>query len=352
MPPKKQKKDEMITVTQDILDNVECGLETWIELLTAIPESQRRAYIKKYLYSRKSKEPEQLEFEREFEQKMLAKKAERQKAREKEKGLKNTAHKGEDKETAEIAEAEVVESESYLTPEDKCFESNYIARSSWRTRNVWVQRVAAILISKISAKDEDFKAHDIPISEIVGEGRAGSTYRQLREDIGKVLLSQVVLLYERDGSGDFTVCTVFKDRIKYFEKKDCIRVSLNPALKQYYLELKDNFTVYSLPEFLKIRGTYAQTLYRYLKSWESAETHTEPLDRLHLILDTTPSLRKTYTNLKIKVLEPAHETITTNTSLKYTYESVKQGRKVVAVRFKFKSKPQYHKAPPKSTKSS
>ena len=236
-----------------------------------------------------------------------------------------------------------------LLPEEKCFESNTIARSAWRTENVWVQRVAAILISKISPEDEKFTTHDIPLSDIVGEGRAGSSYRTLRDNLGKALMAQVVLLYnDEDNPEDFVVHSVFKDGIRYLKKKDAIRISLNPALAPYYLELKKNFTVYGLTEFLSIRGTYAQTLYRYLKSWESESEHAEPIERLHMILNTTPALRKTYTNLDKKALAPAHRNITENTDLLYNYEAVKSGRKVVAVRFIFHSKPKFRKAPPPS----
>lgn len=234
-----------------------------------------------------------------------------------------------------------------LLPEEKCFESNTIARSAWRTENVWVQRVAAILISKISPEDEKFAAHDIPISDIVGDGRAGSSYRTLRDNLGKALMAQVVLLYnDVENPDDFVVHSVFKDGIRYLKKKDAIRIALNPALAPYYLELKKNFTVYGLTEFLSIRGTYAQTLFRFLKSWESEDEHTEPIDRLHLMLNTPPTLQRSYTKLDSRALAPAHRNITENTDLQYTYEPVKQGRKVVAVRFKFKSKPKFRKAPP------
>lgn len=235
-----------------------------------------------------------------------------------------------------------------LLPEEKCFESNTIARSAWRTENVWVQRVVAILISNISPEDKIFTAHDIPISDIVGDGRAGSSYRVLRSNLGKALMAQVVLLYpDVNNPEDFVVHSVFKDGIRYLKDKDSIRIALNPALAPYYLALKKNFTVYGLTEFLSIRGTYAQTLYRFLKSWESESEHTEPIDRLHMILNTTPALRKTYTNLDKKALAPAYRNITENTDLQYTYESIKSGRKVVAVRFKFHSKPKFKKAPPK-----
>lgn len=236
-----------------------------------------------------------------------------------------------------------------ILPEEKCFESNAIARSAWRTENVWVQRVAAILISKITPEDEKFQTHDIPISEIVGEGRAGTAYRLLRDNLGKALMAQVVLLYnDEDNPEDFIVHSVFKDGIRYLKKKDAIRIALNPALAPYYLELKKNFTVYGLTEFLSIRGTYAQTLFRYLKSWESEKEHVEALDRLHLLLSTTPTLQRSYTKLDSRALAPAHKTITENTDLQYTYEAIKSGRKVIAVRFEFKSKPKFRKAPPKN----
>ena len=227
-----------------------------------------------------------------------------------------------------------------------CFESNVIARSSWRVNNVWAQRVAAILISQISVNDEELREYDIPISYIVGGNShgAGSSYRLLRQDVAKTLAAQVAVLYSNDPEtqGNFSVYHIFKDGITYISATDSIRIGLNPSLSEYYLELgkKLNFTVYSLQDFLKLKGSYTQTLFRYLKSWESIGEKIVSIEELHFMLNTTPSLKKSFTNFKKNVLDPAEKDINANTGLLYFYEPIKSssGHKVTDIRFVFINK--------------
>lgn len=227
-----------------------------------------------------------------------------------------------------------------------CFESNVIARSSWRVNNVWAQRVAAILISQISENDEELKEYDIPVTYIVtGNNRgSGSSFRLLRQDVAKTLAAQVAVLYSDNPKtrGNYTVYHVFKDGITYISATDSIRIGLNPALSEYYLALRKklNFTVYLLQDFLKLRGSYTQTLFKYLKSWESVGEKIVSVKELHLLLNTTPSLKKSFTNFKRNVLDPAEKDINANTGLLYFYEPIKSpsGHKVTDIRFVFINK--------------
>lgn len=119
---------------------------------------------------------------------------------------------------------------------------------------------------------------------------------------------------------------------------------LNPKLKPYYLELKKNFVAYGLTEFLSLPGTYHQSLYKLLKSWESEPSCSIDLPELHRILGTTKSLKINYGALDRRALAPAHKFINERTTLKYDYEPQKVGRKVVSVVFIFKSRPKIKNA--------
>lgn len=235
-----------------------------------------------------------------------------------------------------------------LLPEEKIFEANAIARAQWSTPNVWVQRIAAVLINQINPTDKKFKPAFIRLNEIVGS-KGGKSYALVR-DIVSDLLGQRVIILSENGK-DISGYNIFGGSVHYSRLTHTIKVGLNQELAPFYLELKKNFVTYGLTEFLSLPGTYHQALYKYLKSWESEPSKTVDIGTLHKILDCSKSLKKNYGALDRRALRPAHKFINEQTSLKYDYEPQKVGRKVVAVEFTIKSKTKFRKAPPISRSS-
>jgi plasmid replication initiation protein len=86
---------------------------------------------------------------------------------------------------------------------------------------------------------------------------------------------------------------------------------------------------------LAIPSNYSNKLFQLLKSWDDGPEKTLSLDYLQDTLDVPPALRERFSNLKARVLKPAYKHIHAKTSLVYEYEEIKEGRKVVAIRFIF-----------------
>lgn len=233
-----------------------------------------------------------------------------------------------------------------LLPEEKIFEANAIARARWNTSNVWIQRVAAILINKINPDDVEFKPSEIPLYEIIGSN-GGKQYTLVRNIISD-LVNQSVILRVPGTKGDLIWHYVFESGARLFTQRNTLKICLNPALAPFYLELKKNFVAYGLTEFLSLPGIYHQSLYKYLKSWENEPEHTADITELHRVLNSLDFHKKNYGKFDEKILRPAHKFINERTTLKFDYEPQKVGRKVVSVVFTFHSKPKYKKAPTKS----
>lgn len=231
-----------------------------------------------------------------------------------------------------------------LLPEEKIFEANTMARAQWKTGNVWVQRVVAILVNKINPSDVKFKPAEISLHEITGDSIGGKQYTLVRNIIND-LVNQSVILQVPGTKDDLIWHYVFESGARLFTQRNTLKICLNPALAPFYLELKKNFVAYGLTEFLSLPGTYHQSLYKYLKSWESEPEHTADIIELHRVLNSLDFHKKNYGKFDEKILKPAHKFINERTSLKYDYEPQKAGRKVVSVIFTFKSKPKFRKAP-------
>lgn len=237
-----------------------------------------------------------------------------------------------------------------LLPEEKIFEANAIARAQWSTSNVWVQRIAVILINKINPEDKQLKTSEIPLHEIMGR-HGGKQYTLIR-NMTSDLITQHVFLPVPDTKRDFIAHTIFKTGIRYNEKKQTIKIGLNPELAPFYLELKKNFVAYGLTEFLSLPSPYHQSLYKFLKSWESEYSKTVDIAELHRILCTSKTAQGNYNDFDRRILRPAHKFITERTSLKYDYEPQRSGRKVVSVAFTLRSKPKFKKAPARRSATS
>lgn len=230
-----------------------------------------------------------------------------------------------------------------LLPDEKIFEANVVARAKWSATSVWVRRVVAILVSKIDPENKKFKTSEIPIHEIMGTS-GGKQYAQIRS-VAKELASQTVTIDIQNTPNGFVVFNLFGGSVAYDPKKDTLKIRLNNDLAPYYLELKKNFVAYGLTEFLSLPGVYHQTLFKFLKSWESLPSVTIDIAELHKVMSAAPSLTAHYGRFDQKALRPAHKFINEHTTLQYTYEPQKCGRKVVSVVFTFKSKPKFRKAP-------
>lgn len=230
-----------------------------------------------------------------------------------------------------------------LLPEEKIFEANAIARAQWATANVWVQRIAAVLINQINPADKNFKPAFIRLNEIVGS-KGGNSYALVR-GIVEDLLSQKVVILSENGK-DISGFNIFGGSVHYSHLTHTLKVGLNQELAPFYLALKKNFVAYGLNEFLSLPGVYHQSLYKYLKSWESEPSKTVDINTLHKVLNSPKYLQKNYNEFDRRALRPAHKYINQCTTLEYDYEPLKSGRKVVAVEFTIKSKAKFGKAPP------
>lgn len=98
------------------------------------------------------------------------------------------------------------------------------------------------------------------------------------------------------------------------------------------------FTKYKKNEVLKLKGEYSIDLYHLAKKYEKMGSWVMPLDEIREEFSLTKSYER-INNLKNRVVDPSVKEITEKTDIEITYENVKRGRAVVALKFKIKAKP-------------
>jgi plasmid replication initiation protein len=223
-------------------------------------------------------------------------------------------------------------------------EDGTIGKLDTRGNSPWLERILSLTMAHIKTTDFDFRALDIPVSElgITGKKLSGKDYRDVKTALTELIRSYYNI--ENPKEQYFEVCAVF-NRLIY--KKGVITAEFNNAMKPHLLRLTRDFTTYEFSEFRKLGTMYSQKLFRFLKSWRNVPEVVIPLDQLHKCLGTTKSLTTRYINFKQRVLEPVHAEITGQTNFWYEWYPVKTKNKVTAVRFIFQRRalPEPKKSP-------
>lgn len=212
-------------------------------------------------------------------------------------------------------------------------ESNAIARAQLRPQaeSVWEERIISQIVAFNRVDDTEFPETDFLLGRLF-DGRKKISGREFLE-IGKAverLASTTYTIYH--SRKKFEIYPIFA-RIAY--DNGIISACLNPKLKPYFLQLRREFSMRSLPEFRRLSSIYAQQIYRFLCSFRALEETEVEIERLHFTTTAPESLKADFRKFRTRVLEPAEREINNKTSLKFRWEPIKQGRKVVAVRFIF-----------------
>jgi plasmid replication initiation protein len=207
---------------------------------------------------------------------------------------------------------------------------NDLARAHWSTDSIWELRIVSVIASLVQDNDEDFCTYRVPIA-MMGLKSLGRNYEDIKRSILSLVKKVVVIKGERR---NFVAYTIF-DKCGY--EDGYLIAGFHPDLKPFFQGLKKRFTLYKPDEIIRLPSMYSQKLYMLLKSWSSCTEATIKLEELHDMLGVPDSLRNKYPDFRRKVLERAHYDISENTSLKFDWIPIKEGRAVNSIKFVFRA---------------
>lgn len=165
------------------------------------------------------------------------------------------------------------------------------------------QRLILYVITMIRTEDEDFKTYSIPVSKFMEITRGSDwLYHELKKEAKDLLKKPVEIPVEDGGFGIAPWFSYFE----YLPKQGIVRVSFDPHLKPYLLQLKERYTAYQLKCVLPMRSTYSIRVYEYLKQYEKFGYRKFDLEEFkkHLKIENKPSFAQ-YGHIKSRILTPA-----------------------------------------------
>jgi len=117
-----------------------------------------------------------------------------------------------------------------------------------------------------------------------------------------------------------------------------VEIEINRLMTPFFKELTEQFTKYSLKEFLALKSKHSKRLYQLLKQYESIGKRNFELDHLKEILECDTKSYSRMSNFEQRVLKTTKNDINANTSISIEYSKIKEGKQVKEIGFTINKK--------------
>lgn len=126
-----------------------------------------------------------------------------------------------------------------------------------------------------------------------------------------------------------------QEEAEYFTGEGKVEIVFSDSVMPYLTQLHDQFTRIVVKNVSSLKGTYSIRIYELLMQFRSIGDRLIKLDDFRSMLRLEEKY-KAFKRLNDDVIKPAIKELNEKSNLSVSVEAVKQGRKVVALHFRFK----------------
>lgn len=226
----------------------------------------------------------------------------------------------------------------------KVYKSNKLNKANFANFNLNDYRVylnAIALIGGVTAQgkyiqpDEVLREYRLSAIEFSNQFNIDikNSYRILKQSTDKLMNTNIKIEKpELFQTWKINVC----ERAVYNEKEGTIDIMFTGSIMEYLKQRTKNFTLYNLKEVADLTSIYAVRLYELMQQFNSTTGMLiDTIEQWREMLGVQPTQYKLYADLKRKVFNQALEEINKKTGYTLIMTEIKEGRKVVRVRFDF-----------------
>jgi plasmid replication initiation protein len=231
----------------------------------------------------------------------------------------------------------------------KTYKSNKLNQANFGDFTHNDYQVFLYLISKIGGVDEIGKylqpeqlqrEHVLTAKEFseIFNTDIHNTYKLLNKACRKLMKTDLTL--PRNESSELwqiNVCSM----AKYNKKEGYITIQFTDSIMPYLSQVREKFVLYNLKEIADFNSLYTTRLYELIQQFKDTGYLVKSLEQLREIFAVGNKFKK-YNHFKDRTFDHACKEINNNYEMNLGYEEIKEGRKVVAVKFVFK-KTRIHK---------
>jgi plasmid replication initiation protein len=220
--------------------------------------------------------------------------------------------------------------------------NNFIQAKYKDSLSFWEFMIFGKMCTLIDPADTDFHEYTIQISELIrflGITDGGIVYKYVMDAAARLLDRKVVVSYTDDNGRERELETnlvVGVDKLKRPRKNDPLFITLtfHPKLKPFLLQLRSDFTKFDIRNYKFLRTGTSIRIYHLLAQYVGRHQRNPlvDLEELKSLLGVANKY-SLYANFKLKVLEEARKRLAETTDLSFSYEEIKNGKKVSAIQF-------------------
>lgn len=222
--------------------------------------------------------------------------------------------------------------------------SNALARSA-QGLSLHEKRLVALCISKLdSGRHWTPEKLTIRITvkeyrEVFGISGAHNVYRDLKGACEDLEERKIVFFDEKDTNVEHHVRWV--GRASYAQQRGWVELAFFHELAPHLFSLRKQFTTYHLQQATALRSLYSWRLLELLMQFASTGRLMIGLDELCHAVEAPESCKKSFKDLRRRVIEPAVKELRERESLQVDFTPRKTGRKVTSLDFSFYYDPQH-----------
>jgi plasmid replication initiation protein len=159
-----------------------------------------------------------------------------------------------------------------------------------------------------------------------------NSYGFLKQAVDKLMKTDIRIEKPDDkGYWRINVCS----QAEYNVDGGNIKIQFTDSIMPYLAQVKQRFVLYNLKEIGGFNSLYTTRLYELIQEFQETGWLLKSVEQLREIFAVGGKL-KTYRDFKIRTFEHACKEINKNYDMGLNFKELKEGRKVVAIKFSFK----------------
>lgn len=214
--------------------------------------------------------------------------------------------------------------------------------------DIWETRIFLSVLSQIRRDDQEFHSYRIRYRDVIKVFglKSGDSYAYLRDAARSLMEKKFVVNYEEKGVKREKLYHILRtvdvmqngeESKKGATNNEYIDVVVEDMMRPLLLQLQKNFTAYDIQNVVKL-GVYPVRVYELLKQYQSIGSRTIRVDEMKVMFEVEDKYRL-FGDFNRWVIRPAIKEINNHTDLLVTdSEKIKEGRRVVAMKFTFRPK--------------
>lgn len=202
------------------------------------------------------------------------------------------------------------------------------------------KRIFLLVLKQISPNDEELKTYEIRVKDLLNIGGSDNLYDRLKEEVKKMM--EQVIGIENEREWEYSGLISFA---KYTKKEGILQIEIHPKMRDYFLQLKRDFTPVPIQEILKCSSVYGQRFYELLYRFRDTGVWHVSVQKLREIL-VLEDKYSNFTDFRRYVLKQAQRDLA-DTNLNFTWKEKKaQGsRRIERLEFQIDIRPENMELP-------